>query len=157
MPKLPRIVKFALAGVLLGGIAEPTLFLLAGRFITLTVSIVNRNEYFIPLNAIMVTFWPSSIFSMWDPATDWNWQLIGLASLANALLYAILGLLLALLTHSFRMLLIFWSIASIIAICSSWFLAGESWPAVIVGVIAAVHIKARKSMVDSKKRSIEDR
>jgi hypothetical protein len=127
-------------GVLLGGIGVPIVFLIAAQFLASAISAEVRNEFLISLNALKVTFWPSSMLEMADPTSERNWELIGSASLVNAVLYGALGALFMLLRTTPRRQLTFWLIVVLLAGCAAWVLARVLWPVLVIGAIAAVHM-----------------
>jgi hypothetical protein len=138
--------KHVRTGVLVGGIGVPIAFLIAGQLLAWAVSEEARNEFLISLNALKVTFWPSSILEMFDPTSERNWKLIGSASLVNAVLYGALGALFMQLRTTPGKRLTFWFIVVVLAGCAAWVLARVVWPVFVVGAIAAVH------MVPAKRR-----
>lgn len=132
--------KHIRTGLILGGFAVPSLFLVLGQILASSIPVAAQNDYFVFLNALKVTFWPSSIFEMFDPTSERNWKLIGLAGLVNAILYGVLAAMLLRLRASSVQRLLFWIFVSVLAAGAGWVLAGVVWPVVVVGTIAVVDL-----------------
>lgn len=138
------------AGAIVGGVCVPIFFMIASQLLAWVVSEETQNEFLISLNALKVTFWPSSLFEMFDPTSERNWKLIGLASLVNAVLYGALGALYMQLRTTPSKRLTFWFLVIVMAGCAAWSLAGVVWPVLSVGVVAAVHMVLAKRRAGSE-------